>query len=109
MKFRSEIYCSEPYLDTAAYAELHLRELFREKILSAMKFLEESEADAVTFWCAADWLLFDDDGEQCSPSDHYVEQCNLKVMRGGFRFVLQIGDTTAIYDTDMLTLEDEVK
>ena len=109
MKFRSEIYCSEPYLDTAAYAELHLRELFREKIVSAMNYIQESGADAVTFWCAADWLLFDDDGEQCSPSDHYVEQCNLKVMRGGFRFVLQIGDTTAIYDTDMLTLEDEVK
>ena len=109
MKFRSEIYCLEPYLDTVAYAELHLRELFREKILSAMKFLEESEADAVTFWCAADWILYDEEWNQHVPLDHHVELCSLKVMRGGFRFVLPTSVTTVIYDTDILTLEDEVK
>ena len=66
MKFRSEIYCSEPYLDTAAYAELHLRELFREKIVSAMNYIQESGADAVTFWCAADWILLDEEGDSTS-------------------------------------------
>ena len=109
MKFESELYCSDCYLDTASNVKIFLRDDFREKIVSATNYIQESGADAVTFWCAADWLLFDDDGEQCSPSDHYVEQCNLKVMRGGFRFVLQIGDPTEAYDTDILTFEDEVK
>lgn len=109
MKFVSELYCSEPYLDTASEVNLFLSDTYREKILSAMKFIEESGAGAVTFWCAADWILLDEEGKQHIPTDHGIEQCNLKVMRGGFRFVLNIANSTETYDTDILTLEDEVK
>lgn len=109
MKFISELYCSEPYLGTASKVNLFLSDTYREKILSAMKFIEENGADAVTFWCAADWILLDEEGEQHIPTDHGVEQCNLKVMRRCFRFVLNIANSTETYDTDILTFEDEVK
>ncbi len=109
MKFESELYCSDCYLDAASNAKIFLRDEFREKIVSATNYIQESGADAVTFWCAADWILYDEEWNQHVPLDHDIELCSLKVMRGGFRFVLPTSVTTVIYDTDILTLEDEVK